>query len=317
MASKPSAIRGARIVGARYVRMKRRENPEGRMPLVEHLRELRNRLVKAVLVIIAGMIVALCFSDQTWNFVVHPFCAAVINGKSGCHQTGDMLTVGSVMDPFFLRIKIAFFLALIGTCPVWLYQLWAFIAPGLYSREKKWAYVFTASAVPLFVGGAFLAYFVMDRGLQALLGFTPANVLVLPDVDTYLGYFTTMILGFGIAFELPLAIVLLNVIGILTHERFRKWRRMMIFLVFVACGIVNPSPDPYTMLILGGIAVALVEVAEVFVYFNDKRRAARHPDPYAGLADNELSPIESPEPVDAREPIERLSPGGTTPRTPR
>jgi sec-independent protein translocase protein TatC len=317
MASKPSAIRGARIVGARYVRMKRRENPEGRMPLVEHLRELRNRLVKAVLVIIAGMIVALCFSDQTWNFVVHPFCAAVINGKSGCHQTGDMLTVGSVMDPFFLRIKIAFFLALIGTCPVWLYQLWAFIAPGLYSREKKWAYVFTASAVPLFVGGAFLAYFVMDRGLQALLGFTPANVLVLPDVDTYLGYFTTMILGFGIAFELPLAIVLLNVIGILTHERFRKWRRMMIFLVFVACGIVNPSPDPYTMLILGGIAVALVEVAEVFVYFNDKRRAARHPDPYAGLADNELSPIESPEPVDARESIERLSPRGTTPRTPR
>jgi len=143
------------------------------------------------------------------------------------------------------------------------------------------------------------AIFVMDRGLQALLGFAPANVQLLPNVDTYISYFTGMILGFGIAFELPLVIVMLNVVGVLTHERFRKWRRLMIFLVFLICGIVNPSPDPYTMLILGGLAVVLVELAEVFVYFNDKRRARRNPNPYEGLADDELSPIEEPEPVDA------------------
>jgi sec-independent protein translocase protein TatC len=298
MASKPSAIRGARVVGERYLRSKRQANPDGRMPLMDHLRELRNRIVKVILVIVVGMIVALVFSDQTWNFVVHPFCSAVIRGQSGCHRAGDQLVVSGVFDAFFLRIKIAFFLALIATCPIWLYQLWAFIAPGLYSREKKWAYFFVATAAPLFVGGAFLAYLVMDRGLHYLLGLTPAGVLNLPSVDTYLSYFTGMIAGFGIAFELPLVIVLLNVVGILTHERFRKWRRMMIFLIFLVCGIVNPSPDPYTMLLLGGLSVVLVEFAEVFVYFNDKRRARRNPNPYEGLADDELAPIEVPEPVD-------------------
>ena len=297
MASKPSAIRGARVVGERYLRSKRRSAPDGRMPLMDHLRELRNRLVKALLVIIAGMAVALVYSNQTWNFVVHPFCSAVINGKTGCHVVGDQLVIAGVFDGFFLRIKIAFFLALIGTCPVWLYQLWAFIAPGLYSREKKWAYFFVGTAAPLFVGGAALAYLVMDRGLHYLLDLAPHGALVLPSVDTYLSYFTGMIAGFGIAFELPLVIVMLNVVGILTHERFRKWRRMMIFLIFLVCGIVNPSPDPYTMLLLGGLAVVLTEFAEVFVYFNDKRRARHNRDPYAHLADNELAPIEDPESV--------------------
>ena len=299
MASKPSAIRGARIVGARYLRTKRRDNPDGRMPLMDHLRELRNRLVKALLVIIVGMIVALVYSNQTWTFVTRPFCSAVINGHTGCHVVGDQLVVAGVFDGFFLRIKIAFFLALIATCPVWLYQLWSFVAPGLYAREKKWAYIFTGTAVPLFVGGAALAYVVMDRGLHYLLDLAPHGTLVLPSVDTYLGYFTGMIVGFGIAFELPLLIVMLNAVGILTHERFRKWRRMIIFGIFLVCGLVNPSPDPWTMLLLGGLAVVLTEIAELFVYFNDKRRARRNPNPYEGLADDELAPVEAPEPVDA------------------
>jgi sec-independent protein translocase protein TatC len=138
----------------------------------------------------------------------------------------------------------------------------------------------------------------MGRGLHYLLGLVPNGVVNLPSFDTYLSYFTGMVVGFGIVFELPLVIVMLNMAGILTHERFRKWRRMLIFGVFLISGIVNPSPDPSTMLILGGVAVALVEIAEVFVYFNDKRRAARNPSPYAGLADDELAPVETPEPVD-------------------
>ncbi|MGH3260396.1 MAG: twin-arginine translocase subunit TatC, partial [Trebonia sp.] len=278
MASKPSAIRGARIVGQRYVRAKRRANPDGRMPLMDHLRELRNRIVKVIIVIVLAMIAALVFSDQTWNFVIHPFCSASINGHTGCHTVGDQLVINGVFDGFFLRVKIAFFLALIGTCPIWLYQLWAFVAPGLYTREKKWAYLFTGTAVPLFVGGAALAYVVMDRGLHYLLNLAPHGTLVLPSVDTYLSYFTGMVIGFGIAFELPLLIVLLNVVGILTHERFRKWRRVLIFVVFLIAGIANPSPDPITMLILGGACVALVEVAEFIIWRHDRRRAQLHPD---------------------------------------
>ena len=259
---------------------------------MDHLRELRNRLLKAIIVIIQGMIVALVFSNQTLNIVARPFCSAVIDGMSGCHQVGDKLVINGVFDGFFLRIRIAFFLALIGTCPVWLYQLWAFIAPGLYAREKKWAYWFTFTAVPLFVGGAVLAYVVMDRGLHYLLNLAPQNSLVLPSWDTYLSYFTGTLLGFGLVFELPLVIVMLNMAGILTHERFRKHRRTLIFGIFLIAGIVNPSPDPWTMLILGGLAVVLAEAAEIFICLNDKRRARLYPDPYTGLADDELSPLQ-------------------------
>jgi sec-independent protein translocase protein TatC len=296
MASKPSAIRGARIVGERYIRSKQQANPDGRMPLMDHLRELRNRVVKAALAIVIGMAIALFFSSPTIHWIMRPFCDATINGKTGCSGFGDQLTVTGIFDPLSLRIKLAFYIALVGTCPVWLYQLWAFIAPGLYKREKKWAYLFTGTAVPLFLAGAVLAYLVMSRGLHYLLGLTPGNVAALPSFDTYLGYFTGMVVGFGIVFELPLVIVMLNMAGILTHERFRKWRRLLIFGVFLIAGMVNPSPDPGTMLILGGIAVALVEFAEIFVYFNDKRRARRNP--YADLADDELSPVDAPEPVD-------------------
>jgi sec-independent protein translocase protein TatC len=291
MANMPGAVQGARIVGERFVRTRRQQNPEGRMPVMEHLQELRKRLVKSALVIVLGMIVALVFSSKTLNIVARPFCSAVIDGMSGCHQVGDKLVINGVFDGFFLRIKIAFFFALIGTCPVWLYQFWAFIAPGLCAREKKWAYLFTFTAVPLFVGGAVLAYVVMDRGLHYLLNLAPQNSLVLPSWDTYLSYFTGMLAGFGIVFELPLVIVMLNMAGILTHERFRKWRRVLIFCIFLIAGIVNPSPDPWTMLILGGLAVVLVEAAEVIVWFNDRRKARLHPDPYTGLADDELSAL--------------------------
>ena len=291
MASKPSAVTGARIVGERYLRAKQQANPDGRMPLMDHLRELRNRVVKAALAIIVGMIVALCFSSPTIHWIMRPFCDASINGLSGCQHIGDQLTVTGIFDPLSLRVKLAFYIALVATCPVWLYQLWAFIAPGLYKREKKWAYLFTGTAVPLFLAGAVLAYLVMSRGLHYLLGLTPGGVTALPSFDTYLGYFTGMVVGFGIVFELPLVIVMLNLAGILTHERFRKWRRYLIFAVFLIAGMVNPSPDPGTMLILGGLAVVLVEAAEFIVWANDRRKARLHPDPYTGLADDELSPL--------------------------
>ena len=130
----------------------------------------------------------------------------------------------------------------------------------------------------------------MSRGLRYLLGLTPSGVLNLPSIDTYLSYFQGMILGFGLAFELPLALVILNVAHILTHERFRRWRRLMLFGAFLFAGIANPSPDPLSMLLLAVPCVVLVEVAEVVIYFNDRRRARI--DPYAGLADDQAAPLE-------------------------
>jgi sec-independent protein translocase protein TatC len=294
MASKlGDSVNGARIAGSRLIAASKND-PEGRMPLIDHLRELRNRLLKAALALVLVMVLGFVFFDQIWSFVSHPFCSAVINGKTGCHRTGDQLVVSGVFDPFMLRIKIAFFVGLIVSSPVWLYQIWAFIAPGLYRREKRWAYLFAGIAAPLFAVGAALAYEVMSRGLRYLLGLTPNGVVNLPSVDTYLSYFQGMILGFGLAFELPLALVLLNLAHILTHARFRKWRRLMLFGAFLFAGIANPSPDPISMLLLAVPCVVLVEVAEIFIYFNDRRRA-RIPDPYAGLADDEAAPLETDE----------------------
>jgi sec-independent protein translocase protein TatC len=284
-------VLGARVVGSRMLRASRRPDPEGRMPLMDHIRELRNRIIKAALALGVTMVLGLIFFDRIWSFVTRPFCSAVIDGHTGCHTVGDRLVVNGVLDPFMLRVQVAFFVGLIISSPIWLYQVWAFIAPGLYRREKRWAYIFVGAAVPLFMTGAVLAYFVMSRGLHYLLGLTPGNVTNLPTVTTYLSYVEAMILGFGLAFELPLALVILNMARILTHARFRKWRRLMIFAAFLFAGIANPSPDPVSMLLLAVPCVVLVEVAELIVWANDRRRA-RIPDPYAGLADDETSPLD-------------------------
>ena len=294
MAKLPEAVLGARVAGSRLLDASRKNDAAGRMPLVGHLRELRNRLLKAALALVLAMALGFVFFNPIWHVVSHPFCSAVINGKTGCRTTGDQLVVSGVFDPFMLRIKIAFFVGLIVSSPVWLYQVWAFIAPGLYRKEKRWAYLFVGIAAPLFGAGAVLAYVVMSRGLRYLLGLTPSGVLNLPSIDTYLSYFQGMILGFGLAFELPLALVVLNLAHILTHQRFRKWRKMMLFGAFLFAGIANPSPDPISMLLLAVPCVVLVEVAEVVIYFNDRRRA-KIVDPYAELPDDEASPLEMSE----------------------
>jgi len=288
MAKLADTITGARLLGARIAASQRQANPEGRMPLMEHIRELRNRLLKALAAIVIGMAIGFipAVYDRVWNFVYHPFKQAAAQLP---HHV-QLLVIG-VFDPFMLRVQIAFFFGLIVTCPFWLYQIWAFIAPGLYHREKRWSYAFVAAAAPLFLAGATIAYFAMSRGLRYLLALAPSGIAVYPTINNYLSYFQAMILGFGLAFELPLALVMLNMVGILTHERIRKWRRIMIFLVFVFAGIASPSPDPLTMLMLAVPCVLLIEVAEVIIWANDRRRANR-PSAYAGLADDQLSPLD-------------------------
>jgi sec-independent protein translocase protein TatC len=293
MAKLADTITGARLLGSRISTIKRRENPDGRMPLMDHLRELRNRVLKAVAAILVGMAAGLIpqVHDPLWAFIVHPFREAE---RTNPHVS---LTVIGVIDPFTIWLQLAFWFGLIVTCPIWLYQIWAFIAPGLYAREKKWTYLFVGTAAPLFLGGASLAYFVMSRGLKYLLALAPSGIEVLPTISNYLSYFQAMLLGFGLAFELPLALVLANRVGILSHERMAKWRRYMIFAVFVFSGIASPSPDPVTMLLLAVPCVVLIELAELLIWMNDRRRA-RIPSPYAGLSDGEASPLDLDAPAD-------------------
>jgi sec-independent protein translocase protein TatC len=291
MAKLPGAVQGARIVGEKYVAS--RKNPEGRMPLMDHLRELRNRVVKIALVVLAGAIVGWVFYDQIFHFMEQPFCHAVNGCKDGV--TGRFLAFFGVLDPFYYKVKIAIFTGVILTSPIWLYQLWAFVAPGLYRKEKRYTYVFLGAAVPLFGLGCVFAYVAMDRGLKFLMGMAAPGTGTVYTADTYLGYWVAMILGFGLCFEVPLFLVMLNQIRVVTHERFRKWRRIIIFLIFVFAGIASPSPDPLTMLMLGGVVIVLVEAAEVLIWLNDKRYARNHPELYANLPDNQLAPIEDDE----------------------
>jgi sec-independent protein translocase protein TatC len=292
MAKITDTVTGARVLGSRVRQAHREANPDGRMPLMDHLRELRNRVLKAALALVVGTGIGLipAVFYRTWRFMERPFCQAVISGHTGCHVIGDQLVINGVLDPFMFRVKIAFFFGLVVASPIWLYQIWSFLAPGLYQREKRWTYAFVIAAVPLFLTGAGIAYVVMSRGLRYLLNLTPAGVINLPTVDTYLSYVMAMLLGFGLAFELPLALVLLNMAGVLKHAQMKKWRRIMIFGVFVFAGIASPSPDPVTMLLLAVPCVLLVEVSEVIIWANDRRRANR--SIYAGLRDDEVSPLD-------------------------
>jgi sec-independent protein translocase protein TatC len=296
MAKLPGAIAGARIVGERFAHSQRQnpKNPEGRMPLADHLRELRNRVVTMALALVTGMTAGFAFFGQAWRVIERPLCSATIRGHSGCRTPGiNELVLTGPLDAFYLRVKVALIVGVILSSPIWLYQIWAFVAPGLHAREKRWSCLFLGAAIPLFGIGITLCYLSLGRSMRYLLGLTPGGVQNLIQVDQYMSFVMAMVLAFGLAFEVPLLIVMLNLAGILTHERFRKWRRMLIFGVFLIAGMANPSPDPITMLILGGTCALLVEAAEFIVWSHDRRRARLQPDPYTGLADDEMSSLPS------------------------
>ncbi len=297
MTTRPGALAGARIVGERFVHSRRQPNSEGRMPLTDHLRELRNRVVKMALALAAGMTAGFVFFGPAWHVIERPLCSATIRGHSGCRTLGvNQLVLNGPLDSFYLRVKVALIAGVIVSSPVWLYQVWAFAAPGLHAREKRWGYTFLGAAIPLFGAGITACYLSLGRSMHYLLGLTPGGVQNLIQVDQYLSFAMAMMLAFGLAFEVPLLIVMLNLAGVLTHALFRKWRRVLIFAVFLIAGMANPSPDPVTMVILGGTCAVLVEAAELIVWSNDRRRARLHPDPYTGLADDELSPLPSGSP---------------------
>jgi sec-independent protein translocase protein TatC len=294
------------------VNMGRRGNPEARMPLMEHIRELRNRIIKMAAVVAAGSVAGWFVYPWVWDFIKGPYCklqsphslaiAYHLHASANC-----MLFVNGLFDGLFLRLQISIVSGIIISAPIWLYQLWAFIAPGLYRRERRWAYFFVGTSVPLFVCGGAVAYFAMTRGLHFLLDLVPSDTTALITINTYLGYAEAMLLIFGIAFEMPLVFVLLNLAGVLTHERFRKWRRMIIFLVFVFAAVFTPSPDPISMLLLAVPCVVLVEASEVFAWAHDRRKARHGSLQFPGLTDQEVAAYGLDKPLDGAD-----TPAGTS-----
>lgn len=280
----------------------RSENPEGRMPLLDHLRELRNRTVKALLGLLAGMVVGWLVKEEVWDVLKQPFCAV----PQSHDLKGDAcsLVVNGIFSSFFLNVKIAFIVGAVLSSPVWLYQLWAFVAPGLHRKEKRWTFLFLTLALPLFLAGAFLAYYTIEKGLTLFLGFVPDDVSALITVDEYLRFLITMLLVFGLAFELPLIVTILNLAGALPHATIKKWRRGIIFGIFVFAAVATPSADPVTMLTLAVPVIILFGFSDAIAFLVDKRRATR-PSLYEGLSDDEASLIDDePSEIDAPQPVE-------------
>jgi len=263
------------------------------MPLVEHLRELRSRLVKASLAILVGMVVGWIYYAAIFAWLAAPFEAVVEQARAEGRDITLALT--GVADPFVLQLQISAVTGLLLSSPVWLYQLWRFVTPGLRRYERRWAIGFVVVAVPLFASGVALAYFVLPYGLELLFGFTPENVENIVAVDRYLSFFIRMVIVFGVGFLAPLMLVLLNFAGILTGKRLLSWWRWIIFIVFIFSAVATPTGDPINMLLLAGPILILMVLAISICLANDKRRARKGEPEYDEWDDDTTSPLESAE----------------------
>ncbi len=294
---------------------------DGSMTLIEHVRELRNRLFVASLGVVVGLIVGFVISQWVFGILKAPYCAlpSSINDTTG---SCEFITL-AVTDQLMLRLKIALWVGLLVGAPVWLYQLWAFVAPGLHRHERKWAYVFVGLAVPLFSGGVVLAYLVIGHSLAFIMD---AGVLGAPtklEVTSYVGFVMNMLLLFGAAFEFPLLLLMLNFTGVVTGRKLLSWWRAVVFLAFAFAAFATPDPGPFGMSLLAACISALYFLAVGVAIINDKRKG-RGKEIYAGLNDDEIStleeervpvgasdpiaapvPVDGPTPVEAPRPIER------------
>ncbi|MER5974076.1 twin-arginine translocase subunit TatC [Streptomyces sp. NPDC002055] len=288
---------------------KQEKDPEGRMPLAEHLRELRNRLVRSVLAIVAVTVVAAFYYEAIVDFLTAPIRESV--GCSGsihkaAQQGGNcaQLTIDGLLGPFTIMIKVALMTGVVVACPVWLYQTWAFLAPGLHRSEKKYARSFVGAGMPLFLGGAYVAYLILPTSAAALIGLTPDGLGInnLVKLDDYLDIVTRLVVVFGLAFELPLLLVLLNFGGVISGRRMLSWWRWMIMGITVFSAIATPTGDPMTMLALAAPIVLLYYGAVGIALLNDRRRTRSNPD--AGLDDDEASALDHvPDAVGGIEPV--------------
>lgn len=275
---------------------RRSTNPEGQMPLVEHIRELRNRILKSLIGLAAGMVVGWFFYDHALRLgpvvlsdlsvlelLQRPYCAA--RGGTNC----DLYIFG-ILESFTFRLKIAFIIGMVLSSPVWVYQLWAFVTPGMHANERRYTLSFVGLGVPFFVGGVLLAYFTISKGLNFFVGLVASGMELNLKAAGYLTFLVVVMLIFGISFEIPLLVTVLNFAGVLSYERLRGARRWIVFGICVFAAVATPTQDPFTMLALAIPMAVLMELATLIAKFHDRRKARKDPlAAYANLGDDETS----------------------------
>ncbi len=263
---------------------------DGRMALADHLRELRARLMRVVAALLVAIVVALFFYDELLRLIFEPYRVAV----SRLPGVKTQPTIGGVGGPLLLQLKLSGVTAIIATCPYWLYQIWAFILPGLHSHEKKWTRIFAAIAGPLFLLGVAVGYYALPKGLEVLIGFTPVDLTNLVEFSEYFSFMTRMLLVFGVAFEIPLFVLLLNLAGVVSGKTLGAYRPWIVVGTFVFAAIATPSTDPFSMVLLAAPMTVLFFVSEVIARLVDRRRARQSDHDFD---DDEVSEITGPDDV--------------------
>jgi sec-independent protein translocase protein TatC len=279
------------------------------MPLMEHLRELRSRIFKALIAIVLGGVVGWILYEPIFTFIITPIESVAEELRADGFDI--RITLASVTSPFTLQLKIAAMTGIVLASPVWIYQLWAFVTPGLHKQERRYGYAFMFTAVPLFLAGVAVALWVLPKGLALLIGFTPEGVSNFLAVDAYLSFLVRTMIVFGIGFLVPVFIVGLNLVGILSANAIRRSWRWTILAVFIFGAVATPTGDPLSMMLLAGPMLVLILIAFGLCLLNEKRRARRSKDlDYDALDDDEASDIEGPGgiggvlPVDAPAPLD-------------
>lgn len=242
-----------------------RESKSNDQTLVDHLTELRDRLIKSAWAIMIGTVLGLIFSEQIFNLVRHPIEA---------HIPGGGLVFTNPMDKFMAHMKLAMVSGVVLSCPAWIYQIWSFVAPGLYAHEKKYSVMFILSGVVLFLTGVSFAYFlVLPTAFHFLFTFGGSIDKPLITISEYMSFFTTMTLVFGVCFELPLVLVALGALGLITSQTLREKRRYAIVILATISAVITP-PDVLSMLMLLVPLAVLYEISIVFVRIIERKRVA-------------------------------------------
>lgn len=257
------------------------------MPLMAHLRELRNRLVRAVLAVAIGTIIAWVFYDPVLEFLTQPYKDIVPLLEERGIESNIVIT--GIGGAFQFQLKISLVTGLLLSSPVWIWQIWAFVLPALQRNEKRWAMLLTATGAPLFIGGAALAYIVLPKAINVLIGFVPDGVDNLVTGAEYFDFIVRMMLVFGVAAEIPLVVIMLNRLGIVSARQLATARPWTIIGIFVFAAVATPSTDPLSMLFLAVPMTVLYLISEIIARLTDRHRAKARPDE---LSDDQAAPLE-------------------------
>jgi sec-independent protein translocase protein TatC len=251
-----------------------RRSESVKMPLLEHLREFRKRVVRSASAISLASIIGWFFYNEIITKLAEPVCDLAAAQRANSNTCGS-LYINGVLGPLNLQIKVALLTGVILSAPIWLYQLWAFIAPALHRKEKRNSIFFFVAATPFFAAGTYLGYSILPVAIKVLFGFTPESLTNLVKFDDYLDFVMRAILLFGIAFELPVFLVTFNLIGFLSGAAIlRPWRIWVFCIVLFVAGF-TPSADPLSMILLAVPLILLYLLSGLFALWNDRRRAKK------------------------------------------